>query len=275
MAGFATYAALRAAMDAGQLVEVSFVKGAAAQGAAWVNAWFTDGLPGAGTDPAGTPGTVYTSDAAAIAFDDRTGSKYVARIAVTGTCNTGSSQQSISVQFYDRLVAVGGIAVNSTGDKTVASSALTRFTDGFGVQAWLEAASTTSGTFALSMNSYTAQDGTTGRAGPSISVGSMGSRQLLPLPVQSGDLGVRAVATVNVSSAAAAGTVNVVLLKPIVTVVFPVGVNGSGATSDQDFFLERVAFPRIYDGTSLGMMLVVQNSQTSATLRGRVVMVYA
>lgn len=259
MAGFTSYDDLITELTTnGKLYDLAFFKYSlqSPEGVGfWYTHWTDSGMPGAGAAPAGTPGTVYSSTAGGITFANQASDqKHLMTAGFTAS-------QSCTIMLYDRLVAVGGISVASTGDKTISSSALTRYTDGTGVQAWLEVTTATATTNAVvSMNSYTNEAGTSGRAGATVTFGTTAANinmMVGPLPLQSGDSGVRAISTINVATAASAGVVNVVLLRPIVYI--PVLAN---QWNERDMIAQLSSMPRIYDGATLG--IAVQCTTTAA-----------
>lgn len=217
MAGFATEAALQTALDAGNLFTGGFYKVMTATG--FASDWRVGTLPAAGADPATTPGTAYESTVGGIVLPDTSPlRKFVTFISIRS-----DNTQARHIGLWDRLVGVSGIAVNSTGNKTINSTALTRYTDGAGVQVFLEI--TTAGTTTapiISMNSYTNQAGTATRAGATITfpaVNSVANTLVGPMPLQAGDTGVRSVETLNVATAGGgSGVVNVILVKPLVSI---------------------------------------------------------
>jgi hypothetical protein len=251
MAGFATEADLKAALDAGNVFYDSFSKdaGGGLTTLATVGWWDEPTRPAAGATPATTPGTSYSNTAGGIVYPDLSPvRKFVVSFGVkqnVGNVNNGA------VYLWDRLVAVSGIAMSSTGDKTINSTALPRYTDGVGVQVWLEV--TTAGTTTApvcSMSSYTDQDGNTGQAGGSITfpaIALSNAHLVGPMPLAAGDTGVRSVETINVSVAGGgSGVVNVVLVKPLLSI---------GIAQAQAFerLSPRPFYPpiRVYDGATL------------------------
>lgn len=205
----------------------------------------------AGTPPtsAATPGTAYTNHSSALmTFPDLSPiEKFL--VEFESSCPSSSGQL---VWLMDRLVGVGQSIVG-TGDKTINSTALPRYTTGEDVMVFLEVTTITATTLpVISLASYTNQAGASGRAGASLSWPSAVQEVnswIGPMPLQSGDSGVRSVETINVSAAPSAGVVNVVLAKPLIfsghaagpSVGLPIGVTA------MDYVFPR----RIYDGATL------------------------
>lgn len=248
MPGFATYKGLAT----GNSETVAYYKTLQTTQAAglWYSSWAQSGNPAAGSNPAGTPGVSYVGASGAVTFPDVSPQKRFLTQVMLVTAGQGTS-----VMIYDRLVGVGSIAINSTGNKTVNSVALPRYSgiDSLGVQAWIEfpSALTVSTALQISLSSYTNQNGVSGRSGAAISpvyttvpAGSLFG----PLPLQSGDLGVRSVEIgLGVAGTVpASGSVNLILIKPIVHLLGPVI-----QPHEHDYILMKTKLPRIYDGASL------------------------
>jgi hypothetical protein len=102
----------------------------------------------------------------------------------------------------------------------------------------------------VSLNSYTNEAGTAGRAGGSLTFPAAATaiHSLIgPLPIQAGDKGIRSVEVgLNVGTAASAGDCNLVLLRPLAIVTPPFGGWG-----ERDLVLQLSALHRIHDGATL------------------------
>lgn len=137
----------------------------------------------------------------------------------------------------DRLSHQGGLSGITTGAQTtnLPTAALTRYTDGEGVMAALEIYTQIGATSTTVTASYTNQAGTAGRTTQATPWGNTGFREasrFVILPLQQGDTGVRAVASVtNAATTGTAGAFGVTLFKPLLVV--PV----SGAFQDMDAML--------------------------------------
>lgn len=277
MAGFATEADLRTALDAQNLFMESYYKTTGASGANMntTSSWRLGTRPAAGADPATTPGTAYNSTAGGIVFPD---TSPLRKFLINWHGRTDQASPGGNL-IYDRLVGVSGIAMNSTGDKTINSTALTRYTDGVGVEVYLEV--TTAGTTTaptLTMSSYTNQDGTATRAGGAITfpTATLNANALVgPLPLQAGDTGVRSVEKLNVSVAGGgSGVVNVILVKHIATI----GAGEPAAQLVRQTTERQSPYPfyppvRIFDGATL-MLMSRHNATSSATLDGTLTVIF-
>lgn len=263
---FATYDAIIAAIAAGQFNDFNPSKiGPAMQGAGvWHSLWTASGTPGVGAAPATTPGTQYSNAAGSINFPA------VSTLTRHGLTLGAVASQNCTLMLYDRLVAVSGISIATTGNKTISSAALLRYaaTLAVDVQCWLEITTATTTTAAVvSLNSYTNEAGTAARAGATITfpaaatvVGSL----IGPMPLQVGDLGIRSVEIgLNVATAAATGILNVVLLKPLA--YLPLIAN---QWNERDLVQQLNALPRIYDTASLALA-VLPGAVTALNLWGQ------
>lgn len=265
MSGFASYDELISKIAAGQFNDYNPYKvGGAMQAAGvWYSLWRLAGAPGAGADPATTPGTQHTKTAGSVNFPD-VSPAYRHAVSMGAVAN-----QNATLMIYDRLCSVSGITLNATGNKTINSSALPRYSGAAAVdvQAWLEVTTATTTTAPIvSLNSYTNQDGTAARAGATLtfpSAATVLNAFVGPLPLQSGDLGIRSVEVgLNVATAAAAGVCNLVLLKPIA--YLPLIAN---QWNERDLVMQLAAMPRIYDGATLAYA-VLASSSTSLQMWG-------
>jgi len=210
----------------------------------WHSYWALNGMPGAGSAPASTPGTARTDAGGSIWFPNSApDTKHILTFGALAT-------ENCVLMLYDRLVDVGAISIAGTGSKTVNSVALPRYATGLGIEAWIEFTSAvTAGTPALSMSSYTSSDGTAGRAGTSLTLTATPVlHSMWKLPLQAGDKGVRSVENLNVSALGTSGVLNVVLVKPLV--YLPIAAS---SWNEKDMVNQLHALERIYDGASLAL----------------------
>lgn len=127
------------------------------------------------------------------------------------------------LMVVDRLSHQGGLAANSALTQTtnLPTAALTRYTNGVGVRAFLTGyASTGVGSSAASaITSYTNQAGTGGQVSPSVFFGGSGwgtQDVTVMLPLASGDTGVKSVESVKLDvSTGSANTFGVTLAYPL------------------------------------------------------------
>jgi hypothetical protein len=250
----------------------NFMKTAAqaGQGAGvWQTLWKGVGQPGAGSDPATTPGSAHDSDASSqvaggMWFPDRsTDLRYLLSFGAAATANC-------SLMLYDRLASVSGLSLATTGSKTANTAALTRYSGTAAVnnEAWLEVTTATTTTApAVNLNSYTAADGTTAQTGGSVTFPAAATAigSLIQLPLGASKQGVRSVeAGLNVGTAAAAGIVNLIILRRLA--VIPLLANIWNEISLLD---DTMGLPRIFDNATLGLA-VLNTGANTVTVQGTV-----
>lgn len=262
MAGFTSYDDLiNETTTNGKIAFRPFFKTSSAPEAAGQlhSLWKVAGLPGTGADPATTPGTSYDDASGSIFLPDQASDyKYLLRVEVT-------SSQNCNLIIYDRLVGVSGLALGSTGDKTVNSTALPRYTDGIGVEAWLElTTASTANVGVVSMNSYTDTGDNTGNAGGSVTFAAAAQNidSMFALPLAAGDVGVKACSTINVGTATTTGVANFLLVKRLAMIPLIANVG-----TVIDFTRGYPGMQRIYDGASICLAFVASGT-TATTVQG-------
>lgn len=215
---FANLAALRAA-QAAPTQQLDIIKVATTvAGVHWNSTWLKNGIPAAGATP-GASSVPDRTTAGALGQTNKSAGALFAwlRRYHNGDMNVSGGKFMIA----DRLVHMGGLDGTLTTAQTVSTSALTRFTSGAGVMAGVEVFTGIGGTQQTLTASYTNQAGTAGRTSQPIPIGGgtlNGVGTFLPLSLQAGDSGVRAVATATLSvSTGTAGNFGIVLYKPLMT----------------------------------------------------------
>lgn len=159
--------------------------------------------------------------------------------------------QNHPLMIFDVLSVDGTPTFTTTGVKTLSMSPLPRYTSGRGVLAGLFISSsfTIGGSLVVNLNSYTNESGVTGRTGPTglaISSGTNGGHFVM-LPVQSGDLGIRTIASVNVTTApSTSANAAIILFRPIFF-----GNWSANSSSGQQFIGHSVALTRLEESPSL------------------------
>jgi hypothetical protein len=193
--------------------------------------WQWDGYPGAASTTAPTTAVV-TTNATNGAFKQTTPGSGKKKYLL-GVCATALVAGSIII--YDRLVHHGGMSGTATTSQTTnlpssTTPALTRHTDGLGVECWLEIYTligSTGTTVTCNYNDETPAASTS----PAFTIGGTGFREqnrLLPMPLASGDRGVTAVTDVDlVASTTTVGDLGVTLAFPLL--VLPVSLPGVGS----------------------------------------------
>lgn len=263
MAGFTSYDDLINEMTVnGKVYDRIFSKRSTAPEAAGVlhSLWDAIGQPGDGGNPATTPGTAFDDESGSITFPDQgSDQKHLVSIGAVAS-------QTCTLIVADRLVGVSGISVASTGNKTINSVALPRYsgTDAALVECYLEVTTATTTTApVVNLNSYTNEAGTTGRSGGNVTFPAAATNVdtlIGPMPLQAGDKGIRSIEVgLNVGTAAAAGVVNVLLVRRLCAI--PLIAN---LWNERDLVLQLASIPRIFDGASL--MLFFQSTGTTANV---------
>lgn len=239
----------------------------------WQSLWKGVGNPGAGADPAATPGTVYDTDAAsatagAMWFPDRsTDLRFLLALGAVAS-------QNCTLMLYDRLAGVSGISLATTGNKTVNSGALTRYsgTAADDNEVWLEVTTATTTTApVVSLNSYTSADGSTGQSGGTVTFPAAATdlHTMIKMPMSATKQGVRSVeAGLNVATAAAAGAVNVLIIKPIAYLALAANVY-----NETSFLDDVLQLPQIFDNATLGLAILATTT-TAVTVTGKVFCAY-
>lgn len=239
----------------------------------WQSLWKGVGNPGAGSDPAATPGTAYTSDtgspvAGSVFFADR--SPDFRHLLSFGAVAT----QNCTLMLYDRLAGVSGISLATTGNKTVNSSAVGRYsgTDAILNEAWLEVTTATTTTAPIvNLNAYTAADGSTGNAGGNVTFPAVATdlHSMVQLPLNASKQGVRSIEVgLNVGTAAAAGAVNVLIIRPLARIPLLANV-----WNEMSFIDDILGIPRIFDNATLGLALLASTT-TATTVWGSITCAY-
>jgi hypothetical protein len=261
MPGFTSYDDIINETSAnGKIAQRPFFKTSAAPEVAGqvVTLWKAAGLPGAGADAAGTPGTQYSSTAGGIVLQNEAADyKFPLRIEACAT-------QNCTLLLLDRLVSVSGLSIASTGDKTVSSAALTRYTDGVGVEALLElTTATTANVAVVSMNAYTdSADGASVGGSVTFAAAAQNIDSAFFMPLAAGDVGVKAVSTINVGTAGTSGVCALTLVKRLAQVPLVANIG-----TVIDFTRGYPGMPRIYDGATL-MLAIIAGGTTATVVHG-------
>ena len=215
--------------------------------------WQAAGLPAAGAAPTSAAGAAPTSaTVGAIPFvNPASGLSYLSKI--------GNSQQTIgTLILYDRLVHTATLNGTLATAQTVNSTPLTRYTTGEDVELFLEVYAATGATASNVTISYTNSAGVAGRTTPAIAMQvTPVAGQMLPIPLQAGDTGIRSVQSVTLSaSTATAGNFGITLVKRIAEI--PITVAGTGVVLDPF----ALGFPQIENNACLSMMVVTSTTST-------------
>jgi hypothetical protein len=220
----------------------------------WHTFWKATGSPGAGANPATTPGTVYTSDpttpvAGSMYFPDRsTDLRFLLSFGAVAT-------QNCTLMLYDRLAAVNFTMASAS--QTINSGALTRYsgTDATLNEAWLELTTASTGAGAnIGLSSYTSADGSTGVAGPNLSAlpaAATNVDAMVQLPMNAAEQGVRSVETIAIGTTPTAAVANLVILRPLARIPLLANI-----WNEVSFLDDTMGLPRIYDNACLGLAML-------------------
>lgn len=196
----------------------------------WHSLWAIAGQPGAGAAAGSVNGAIPTKGTAgAIPYTNPGGGN----TGYVGRWSAGASALGTLI-LYDRLWHNSALVGNVTTLQSFTQPALTRETNGDGVELWGEIYSAMGATGSVFTATYTNQAGTGSRSATytqpanALSVG-----QMFPFALQSGDSGVRSVQSVQLgTSTGTAGNFGLTLVKRIAEI--PVtAVNVAGVL---DFF---------------------------------------
>ena len=182
------------------------------------NIWFSlfdvAGVPGAGTLAIGNTanGLVPTDATAGYPIINAFGG------AATGYLGRASFSNSVisRLRCYDRVFAAGAYAFNANVTLASQPSYSGRMPGGLfdGTEIWIEAVTAFTGNLSIAVT-YTNQAGTTARTTGTVATGAaLIVGRCLQLPLQAGDGGVQKLESV-VCTVATAGTVNVMVLRPL------------------------------------------------------------
>ena len=215
--------------------------------------WTAAGLPAAGANPASLAMVIPTrATAGALPFvNPATGLSYISKIS--------SSQQTIgTLILYDRIAHSSGLNGTLTTAQAVNGAALTRHTTGEDVELFLEVYTATGATASNVTISYTNSAGVAGRTTPAVAMQvTPVVGQMLPIPLQAGDTGIRSVQSVALSaSTATAGNFGITLVKRIAEI--PITVAGTGVVLDPF----ALGFPQIANDACLSFMVVTSTTST-------------
>lgn len=210
-----------------------------------------------GTIPTGGPVAPYT--------------KYLVGIEANTTVATGVPSW---LMLVDMLAYYPGLSMNVATAQTLNSVALPRYSNGAGVQMFMEdivATSTTVSTLSTTQFLYTnstnspnyqsgggltipwaVQVGTVASTATTLVHSGITANNAAPfIPLAAGDLGVQSVQQVQLSAGTGAGSAALILCKPLAQVPLAQGLYSSG----RDFVFNMPTLPIVYDGACLAFLL--------------------
>jgi hypothetical protein len=190
--------------------------------------WNVAGMPGAAATPAaGINGELLTdATAGAFPFTNPAGGvdTYLGGLSASATV-TGT------LHLYDRLWQNNFPNATTTGAQAISPSALTRHTDGHGVEAWFQVYVATGAGAPTVTILYTDQDGNTAQTGTvqGYAASAIATRTF-PISLAAGDTGVRAITSYTQTVSMSSGTIGLVLRRRLATLVL--ANSNVGATID-------------------------------------------
>ena len=232
--------------------------------------WANGGMPSAGAYDTTLNGVVLDSTSnqvtGQIHYSNPTGGNlsYLARFQ-------GAATQSGVLLLCDRLWHNGGITITSNTLQSITSPTfpardVNGSTNGAGVFLAVEVSAVTgAGTPTLTVG-YTSSDGTAGRTATNIvaTAGASPVGSTYILGTQAGDIGVRSVQSLTLSTTWTSGTINMVAYRPIAALELP----GNFVPNAIDALTG--GFPRIFDGT-VPYFMFIPNTSTASNITGQVV----
>lgn len=212
--------------------------------------WRWQGLKGAPTTSSTINGATLGASNSPIPFADPDSGK---ECRLANFCMTGPATDGGNFILYDRLWHNGNISCTSTSAQTMTTPTWPARddngeTDGEGVGIALEVASSTgSGTPTITI-SYTNSAGTSGRTGTCMMPGanSQPTGRYAPFYLQSGDIGVRSVESITLSSSWSSGTLALFAYREIASLPF-----NAGYSSTHKSLLDNLGAKRLWDDSCL------------------------
>lgn len=216
--------------------------------------WKSAGNPGAGSDPGSTAGAIPdSSTTGAVLWANPSGgaSSAVARMSYENTLQS-------TLILYDRLWHGGGFVSSSTSSQSISSPpALTRpDANGVGAELWLEVTTGWAATSTVVTWTYTNSAGTTGKTNTYTNTVSTVANQMIPLPLASGDTGIKVPQAIQFATSVASGVFNLVILRPIARIPVP----ANNVANQLGVF--DLGLPAVYDSACIAGMLYTSTTTT-------------
>lgn len=189
--------------------------------------WLAGGLPTGGSASGSANGSIITSATpGALKINNPEGANKL----YAATLGMGCTSNGVLI-VYDRLWSNSTLNGTLITAQTWTQPALTRYTSGSNVEAWIECYTPTGATAVTATLTYTNELGVAGRTATTSLVSSPVAGQLMPFALQQGDLGVRGTSQVTLSATSGtAGNFGIVLLKRLMTI--PISQSNLGMTFD-------------------------------------------
>lgn len=209
--------------------------------------WRVAGQPGTGVLPSTGAGDAPTK-ATAGAISSWTNSAGANTAFLANIC--ASTDDLGNWTLYDRLVHTSGLNGTVITSQTINSTALTRYTDGVGVEAFLEVYTTLGGTSRTATISYTNQAGVSGRTGTCVTGTSPPAGRMIPFLLEGGDTGVRSIQSLILSATTGvAGDFGVTLVRRLADAPF-----GGLAYNSPPRDAFDLGMPEVQDDACLALM---------------------
>ncbi|MFA6135478.1 MAG: hypothetical protein WC869_15810 [Phycisphaerae bacterium] len=219
----------------------------------FVSLWKIGTLPAPGvTPPAGAGEAPTSATLGAFSFTEiGAGTSIYAARALLQMATMGT------LYLYDRLVHASGLNGTLLTEQVINSAALTRYTDGAGVELFLEHYTATGSTAANITVNYTNQAGVAGRISTFAFLVSPLAGLMQMVPLLDGDTGVRSVQSVTLSaSTLTAGDFGITLAKRLVD-ISPDSTNSGKVFSPFD-----IGLPTILPNACLAMAVFTSTTST-------------
>ncbi len=231
--------------------------------------WNSPGIPttgvytGTGLDA--TQATVSTTGA--LYFANATSPRKLFLTALEALTATASATGTLIV--LDRLLYYPTIDHTATTNTLTQGAALSRYTTGRGVMAFLEVTTALGATAQNVTLTYTDQGGTAGNSSATIAIvaSSVASRIChvpLYIPLAAGDYGIRSVQTVTFSAANSAGVSALVLAKELARIP----IDAAFSIKTKDILRSGVGLPQIADNACLMFIWVPAGAVASPVFQG-------
>ena len=250
----ATMDQLLTALQAAPIIPISKLSATSKGAGLFHSLWTVGGFPAAGSAAGSVNGVIPTkATIGALNFNAAGASEdtFLAQLSLVGST-------AGTFFMYDRLWHNSALNGTLNTAQAFTQPALTRHTDGVGVEIWLEWYAVTGSTAVTATVSYTNSDGVSGRSGTCSIAASPVVGQMIPVALQAGDKGVSSVQSVTLSATTGtAGNFGVTLLKKKAIASVP-GPNI--AQPPQDF--ATLGLPEVQDNAclSIGVQCTATNT---------------
>lgn len=211
------------------------------------------GQPGAGNNPPTGNGEIpVMSTAGGITFPAPSGTNvnYLAQAVIAGSVQG-------TLMLYDRLWHNSGLNGTTTAAQTWTQAALTRYSDGLGVEMWMEIYTALGATSVTATTTYTNNNNVSDRLATTTIPASTVAGQMIPFALAAGDMGVRSTTQVLLSvSTGAVGNFGMVLLKRIADIP----LNATNVAAVMDTF--TIGMPDVNTNAHLCAALLCSGTST-------------